>query len=125
MYRKALSASVVLLTFLICVSAAYAQKEDGGLGVMIGQLYDPSSDSKKGEVVILHVVEGTPAHARGLKAGDFITHINGTPTTRKNLEDIALKELRGPVGTPVRLTIERPPNRQTLNVELIRAVTPK
>jgi carboxyl-terminal processing protease len=124
MYRRILPAAVILLTILIWVSASYAQKVEGGLGIGVSQLYDPSSENKIGALVVVYVLEGTPAQTSGIRAGDFITHINGKPTAGRELETLALKELRGPVGTWVRLTVERGPSKQILDISLPRLAMP-
>ncbi|MBX9942038.1 MAG: PDZ domain-containing protein [Candidatus Obscuribacterales bacterium] len=50
--------------------------------------------------------EGTPAEKAGIKKGDVITHVDGASLNGKTLDE-AVKLIRGPVGTKVKLTIKR------------------
>lgn len=67
----------------------------------IGILVQPDADSR----FILYVFPGSPAEKTGLQRRDRITAIDGQP-----LEDAetALDRVRGPAGTPVRLTVQSP-----------------
>ena len=82
----------------------YSQLEEqtegsfGGIGVYMG-----FKDSK---VTIISVMEGTPGEQAGLKAGDEIVAVDGTPTSEIQPEEVALR-IRGEVGTKVTLTIHR------------------
>jgi carboxyl-terminal processing protease len=55
----------------------------------------------------------------GLRPGDRILQIDGQPTAGLPLLD-AIRKLRGPLGTPVILTIWRPELSELLEVHLIR-----
>lgn len=72
-----------------------------GVGVQI-QLDDATSHIK-----IVTPLEGTPAHRAGIRAGEFITKVNGEPTLGFTL-DQAVEVITGPANTPVTLTIARP-----------------
>ena len=73
----------------------------------------------QGAVRVLKVIDGTPAQAAGLLAGDQLVGIDGTEVGA----DLAgaLARLRGPSGTLVRLSIRRSTLPQTLEFELRRA----
>jgi carboxyl-terminal processing protease len=61
----------------------------------------------KDEVLtVVSPIEGTPAYQMGIRAGDQIVKINGTPTKNTSLTQ-AVKLIRGPKGTKVTLTINR------------------
>ena len=70
----------------------------GGIGVYMG--------FKDGTVSIVSVMEGTPGEKAGLRAGDEIVAVDGTPVTEYQPEEVAL-HIRGEVGTDVTLTIRR------------------
>jgi len=72
--------------------------EFGGLGIEI-----VIRDNK---LTVVAPIEGTPAFAAGIEAGDVIISIDDQPV--KDLELMqAVKQLRGPKGSPVTLTILR------------------
>jgi carboxyl-terminal processing protease len=57
-------------------------------------------------LTVVSPIEGTPAYQAGIKAGDQIVKINGTPTKNATLLE-AVKMIRGPKGSKVTLTINR------------------
>jgi len=50
---------------------------------------------------------GTPAERQGLRAGDVITRIEGEPIDDWTSDDV-VSHLKGPRGTTVNITIDRP-----------------
>ena len=70
----------------------------GGIGVTMG--------FKDNIVKIISVLEGTPGEAAGLRAGDEILAVDGTPTSEMQNEEVALR-IRGEAGTQVVLRILR------------------
>jgi len=70
----------------------------GGLGIEITM--------DNGLVKIVSPIDDTPAAKAGIKAGDYITHINNETVVGMSLND-AVGKLRGKVGTTVSLTIRR------------------
>ncbi|MGA1845172.1 MAG: S41 family peptidase [bacterium] len=61
---------------------------------------------KDEQLTIVSPIEGTPAFEAGLKAGDLILKIDEAPTRDMSLSEAA-KQIRGPKGTKVTLTIWR------------------
>lgn len=57
-----------------------------------------------GKLTVVSPIEDTPAFHEGLKAGDHIVEINGESTEDITIMD-AVKQIRGPRGTTVELTI--------------------
>jgi len=72
-------------------------------------------------VTVVSPIEGTPAYKAGIKAGDRIIRVDGTPT--EDLRD-AVKRMRGPKGTRVNLTIIREGETKPLEFDLIRDLIP-
>lgn len=72
-------------------------------------------------VTVISPIEGTPAYNAGIKAGDRIIQVDGTPT-----EDLreAVKRMRGPKGTSVTLTIMREGEARPIDFKLTRDVIP-
>jgi len=62
---------------------------------------------KEGQPVVIGVIKGGPADLKGVRPGDVITHINGTPTTQIPFEDINNQYLKGDIGSKVELVIRR------------------
>ena len=84
----------------------------GGIGVTMG--------FKNDQVTIISVLEGTPGEGAGLKAGDQIVAVDGTPVTDYQPDEVAL-HIRGDVDTQVTLTIHRA-GQDDFDVQLTRAV---
>lgn len=61
-------------------------------------------DVRDGQTVIVAPIEGSPAEAAGIQAGDIILKVDGQDTTGWTVEELA-SHVRGPRGTSVTLTI--------------------
>lgn len=84
-----------------------------GLGMQI--------DARDDHIVIVAPIEGTPAYRKGLRAGDVIWEIDGTPTEGMTASD-GSKLMRGKAGTSVVLTIKRTGIAELLEFDCERAV---
>ena len=73
--------------------------EFGGIGIEI-------EPTKAGDIKIITPIDDTPAYKAGIKAGDIITHINGTAVQGISFSK-AISMMRGKKGTEVTLTIYR------------------
>jgi carboxyl-terminal processing protease len=71
----------------------------GGIGAEINVQND--------RPVIVAPMDGTPAQRAGIQPGDIILAVEGQDTARMPLEEV-IRRVRGPKGTPVRLTLQRP-----------------
>ncbi len=85
----------------------------GGLGLTVSL--------EDGAVKVIAPTEDTPADRAGIKAGDYITHINGTLIYGQTLDE-AIEGMRGPAGTKVSITLVRPGRDKPLDVTLVREV---
>ncbi len=74
-----------------------------------------------GAVRIVSPMRGSPADKAGLKAGDYITHLDGKLHYGGSLDD-AVAQMRGPAGTAIRLTIFRPGRDEPFDVTVTRGV---
>jgi carboxyl-terminal processing protease len=66
---------------------------------------------------------GTPAERKGLRAGDVITRIEGEPIDDWTSDEV-VSHLKGPRGTSVNITIERPGVRDPLQFKIERDEIP-
>ncbi len=87
--------------------------EFGGLGIEIGM--------ESGVVKVISPIDDTPAEQAGIKAGDFIVKIGNEQVQGKSLME-AVKLMRGPVGTSIKLTIRRKNVKKSLEFEIIRKI---
>lgn len=76
---------------------------------------------EQGAVKVISPFRGSPAEQAGIKAGDFITHLDGKLIYGGNLDD-AVAQMRGPAGTSIQLTIFRPGRDEPLEVPVTRGV---
>src|SRR5678816_2201406 len=83
----------------------------GGLGLSVGM--------EDGTVKVIAPTEDTPAWKAGIKAGDYITHINGELVYGLNLDE-AVGKMRGNPGTPIKLTIVRAGRDKPFDVSMVR-----
>ena len=74
-----------------------------------------------GAVKVITPTEDTPAFRAGIKAGDFITHLDGKLIYGGTLDE-AVDKMRGAPGTAVRLTIVRPGRDKPFDVTLTREI---
>ena len=70
----------------------------GGLGIEVTM--------ENSLVKVVSPIDDTPAAKAGLKAGDYITHIDGEQVVGMSLND-AVDKMRGKVGSEVKLSIRR------------------
>ncbi len=76
--------------------------------------------SREGKFYVRDVIPGGPAEAAGMRALDRIVRIDGTSTAGLQISQVA-GTIRGPSGTQVTLTLERPGSAGTVAVTLVRA----
>lgn len=85
----------------------------GGLGLSVTM--------DDGAVKVIAPTKGSPADAAGVKAGDFITHLDGKLIYGGTLDE-AVDQMRGPPGTPIQLTVYRPGRDEPLEFTITRQV---
>jgi carboxyl-terminal processing protease len=90
-----------------------------GLGIKVRALI-----RDRGKVVILEPpITGTPAERRGLRVGDVISKIEQEPIDDWTSDEV-VNHLRGPRGTTVNITVERPGIRDPLQFTVERDEIP-
>ena len=85
--------------------------EFGGLGIEVTQ--------EEGWVKVVSPMDGTPADAAGILAGDYITGVDGESVMGLNLDE-AVDLMRGPVGSEIIITIVREGEVEPFDVSIIR-----
>lgn len=74
-----------------------------------------------GAVKVISPFRGSPAEKAGVKAGDFITHLDGKLIYGGDLND-AVNQMRGKAGTSIDLTIFRMGRDEPFDVSVTRGV---
>lgn len=85
--------------------------EFGGLGIEVTQ--------EEGFVKVVSPMDGTPADAAGILAGDFITAVDGESVLGLTLDD-AVDLMRGPVGSEIIITVVREGEIEPFEVSIVR-----
>jgi carboxyl-terminal processing protease len=85
----------------------------GGLGLSV-TLDD-------GAVKVIAPTKGSPADLAGMKAGDFITHLDGKLIYGASLDD-SVQRMRGAPGTQIRLTVFRTGRDDPFDVTITRQI---
>ncbi|MCW1382329.1 S41 family peptidase [Novosphingobium sp. KCTC 2891] len=85
----------------------------GGLGLSVTM--------DDGAVKVIAPTKGSPADQAGVKAGDYITHLDGKLIYGGTLDE-AVDQMRGEPGTPIRLTIFRPGRDDPFDVTVTRQI---
>ena len=74
-----------------------------------------------GAVKVVSPMRGSPAEKSGVKAGDYITHLDGKLIYGGELDD-AVSKMRGQAGTSIRLTLFRAGRDAPFDVTVTRGV---
>ena len=84
----------------------------GGLGIEVTM--------ENGFVKVISPIDDTPAYKAGIKAGDYITHLNKKSVIGLTLNE-AVGKMRGPVGSKLKVTIGRT-NMEPFDITIKRDV---
>jgi len=87
--------------------------EFGGLGIEVTM--------ENGVVKVVSPIEDTPAARAGLMSGDLITHLDKEQILGLTLQE-AVEKMRGPVNSPITLTIMRKGVEDPFEVKVVRDV---
>jgi carboxyl-terminal processing protease len=87
--------------------------EFGGLGIEVTM--------ENGVVKVVSPIEDTPAAKAGLMSGDLITHLDKEQILGLTLQD-AVEKMRGPINSPITLTIVRKGVEDPFEVKVVRDV---
>src|SRR3977135_2181817 len=87
--------------------------EFGGLGIEVTM--------ENGVVKVVSPIDDTPAAKAGLQANDLITHLDNEQIVGLTLEQ-AVEKMRGPVNTPITLTVVRKSKDDPFDLKITRDV---
>jgi carboxyl-terminal processing protease len=82
-----------------------------GLGIEVAQANH--------QLVIVTPIDGGPAKHAGIVAGDVIVAIDGKPV-QPDAIDASIKQLRGPIGSKIVLTVLHPDGDKPVDIPLVR-----
>jgi len=85
--------------------------EFGGLGIEVTM--------EDGALKVVSPIDDTPAARGGVLAGDIIAKIDGEAVQGMAL-NVAVDKMRGPIGAPVTLTLQRGAKKEMIDVKLVR-----
>src|SRR5262249_49181728 len=85
----------------------------GGLGIEVTM--------ENGVVKVVSPIDDTPAAKAGVQANDLVTHLDGEQIIGLSLEQ-AVEKMRGPVNTPITLTILRKGKDDPFDIKITRDV---
>lgn len=83
-----------------------------GIGAVLG--------TRDNFILVLTVLENTPAQVAGLKSGDLILAVDGESTKGKSVDDV-VPHIKGARGTTVRLTIQEAATGLQRDLNIVRA----
>ncbi len=89
--------------------------EFGGLGIEV------TMEQGTGVVKVVSPIDDTPAAKAGVQANDMITHLDGDQIIGLTLEQ-AVEKMRGPVNTPITLTVIRKGRDEPFDIKIVRDV---
>jgi carboxyl-terminal processing protease len=87
--------------------------EFGGLGIEVTM--------ENGVVKVVSPIDETPAYKAGVQANDLVTHLDGEQIVGLTLEQ-AVEKMRGPVNTPITLTVIRKGKDEPFDIKVTRDV---
>jgi carboxyl-terminal processing protease len=87
--------------------------EFGGLGIEVTM--------ENGVIKVVAPIDDTPAAKAGVQANDLITHLDNDQISGLTLEQ-AVEKMRGPVNTPITLTVVRKGRDEPFDIKIVRDI---
>lgn len=87
------------------------QGQFSGVGIEIG--------SDKGYIKVITPIDGSPAEAAGLQAGDLVIELDNKSIRGLSISEAA-KLMRGPKGTPITFTVIRKGEDKSIDITVVR-----
>jgi len=89
------------------------ENEFGGIGITV--------TAAGGTLTVISPFYGTPAYKAGVRGGDAIVEIDGQAAAGISVDE-AVARVKGPIGSPVKLTVRHASGGTTETLEIARAV---
>ncbi|MGB0732680.1 MAG: S41 family peptidase [Pontibacterium sp.] len=89
--------------------------EYGGLGIEL--------TFERPYVKVISPIDGSPAKLAGVRSGDLISELDGTPVGNLTMTEI-IDQMRGEPGAPIELTILRETEEKPLTITVVRDIIP-
>lgn len=80
-------------------------------------------DVLDGYLTVISVIPGSPSEEVGLLAGDRIVKIDGQSAYKISMADVP-RRLKGPAGSPVKVSVKRDDSPNTFDVTIVRGEIP-
>jgi carboxyl-terminal processing protease len=98
-------------SFLLVAKGSSEPSGNGGVGLEL---------TKGGNFIkVVTPIDDTPSSRAGIQPGDLVAAIDGVSTEGLRIDQAAAK-LRGPINSPVRLTILRGADRKKIDLKMVR-----
>jgi hypothetical protein len=115
---------LIPLISLACTALPATPPDNRGtVGIVLRQIFADAQPNHRGPLVILQVIENSPAAKAGIHCSDFIVAVNGVTVMGREFSDIMKKDIHGPIGGTVKLTVVRYDSSQS-EITLVRAPYP-
>ncbi|MFP4497092.1 MAG: S41 family peptidase [Vulcanimicrobiota bacterium] len=88
---------------------------EGGCGFIA----DEDTRDENGCYIVIETLQEFPAEKKGLMSGDSIVKVNGVSMKNKPFKELT-EAIRGPVGTPVVITVYRPSENKEIDLKIKR-----
>jgi len=100
--NRTIALLVTVLSLLMVVTGVSAEEQKfGGVGLQVVPTIN-------GELVVLNVLDKTPASEKGVMPGDLIFQVDDFPLHGSDFGVVVSEHLWGPVGSQVELFYRRP-----------------
>lgn len=107
--------TILVTSLILTMTMVHAEEQVfGGVGLQVVPTVD-------GNLVVLNVLESSPAAAKGVRPGDLIYQVDDFALQGSDFGTVVSKHLWGVVGSSVILHYRRPGEPGNRQVEIIRA----
>ena len=111
-------------TFFAASDYSQLQEEQEGQYFGLGILIRPAAPGSGRVVVVEPPSPGTPAYKVGLQPGDVIFRVDGEPIDEWVYPDEVIPRIKGPKGTRVKISVQRPGEALPIELEVERDAIP-
>ena len=121
--RCALLVPIMVINLWLPMASQAAGEAPGTLGIAFRQIFSERVANHRGALAVMHVDEDSPAAKAGIHCSDFVIETNGVAVQGREFSDIMDRDISGPIGGTVHLSVVRYDGSQS-DVVLVRAPFP-